>query len=52
MGTSKSSVYNGIFKIICSFSIESKVWIIAAHIPGAENVTAGYESRKGYKDAE
>ena len=34
------------------FCFKNEIWITAAHIPGAENVIADYESRKSYKDAE
>ena len=52
METTKSSNCNDIVKNICLFCVENKILITAAHIPGAENVTADYESRKSYKDAE
>ena len=32
--------------------VKNKIWITAAHIPGAENVIADYQSRKNLKDAE
>ena len=34
------------------FCFKNEIWITAAHIPGAENVIADYESRKSYKDVE
>ena len=52
MGTTKSSICNEIIKNTCLFCVKNKIWITAAHIPGAENVIADYESRKSYKDAE
>ena len=52
MGTTKSSICNDIVKNIWLFCVKNKIWITAAHIPGAENVIADYESRKSYKDAE
>ena len=52
MGTSKSSICNDIKKNIWFFGVASKIWITAAHIPGAENVIADYESRKSYIDSE
>ena len=52
MGTTKSSICNEIIKNTCPFCVKNKIWITAAHIPGAENVIADYESRKSYKDAE
>ena len=52
MGISKSSICNDIVKNIWLFCVKNKIWTTAAHIPGAENVIANYESRKSYKDAE
>ena len=52
MGTTKSSICNEIIENTCLFCVKNKIWITAAHIPGAENVIADYESRKSYKDAE
>ena len=52
MGTTKSSICNDIVKNIWLFCVKNKIWITAAHIPGAENVIADYQSRKSYKDAE
>ena len=52
METTKSSNCNDIVKNIWLFCVENKILITAAHIPGAENVIADYESRKSYKDAE
>ena len=52
MGTTKSSICNDIVKNIWLFCVKNKIWITAAHIPGAENVIADYESKKSYKDAE
>ena len=52
MGTTKSSIYNDIVKNMWFVCVKNKIWITAAHIPGVENVTADYESRKSYKDAE
>ena len=52
MVTTKSSICNDVAKNIWLFCVKNKIWITAAHIPGAKNVIADYESRKGYKDAE
>ena len=52
MRTIKTSVCNGIVKNIWLFCVKNKIWITTALIPGAENVTADYESRKSFKDAE
>ena len=52
MGTTKSSTCNNIVKNIRLFYVKNKIRITAAHVPGAENVIADYESRKSYKDAE
>ena len=52
MGTTKSSICNDIVKNIWLFRVKNKTWITAAHIPGAKNVIADYESIKNYKDAE
>ena len=52
MGTTKRSICNDIVKNIWLFCVKNKIWITAAHIPGAENVIADYDSRKSYKDAE
>ena len=52
MVTTKSSICNDVAKNIWLFCVKNKIWITAAHIPGAENVIADYESRKSYKDAE
>ena len=52
MGTTKGSICNDIVKNIRLFCVKNKIWITAAHIPGAESVIADYQSRKGYKDAE
>ena len=52
MGTTKSSICNEIIKNTCPFCVKNKIWITAAHIPGAENVIKDYESRKSYNDAE
>ena len=51
METSKSSVYNDIIKSIWHkikflLFVKNKIWITTAHIPGARNVIADYESRK------
>ena len=51
MGTTKSSICNNIVKNIWLFCVKDKIWITAAHFPGAENVIVDYESRKSYKDA-
>ena len=45
MGTTKISVCNNIIKNI-AFCVKNKIWIIAAHIPCAENVTVDYDSKK------
>ena len=50
MGTTKSSICNNIVKNISLFCVKNKIWITAAHIPGAENVAADYKSRKSCKD--
>ena len=42
MGTNKSSICNHIVKNIWLFCVKNKIWITAAHIPGAENVIADY----------
>ena len=52
MGTTKSMVCSDTVKNIWLFCVKSKIWITAAHIPGAENVIADYGSKIGYKDAE
>ena len=52
MGTPESSICNDIVKNIWLFCIKNEICITVAHIPGAENVIAGYESRKSYEDAE
>ena len=52
MGTTKSSICYDIVKNIWLLCVKYKIWLTAAHIPGAENVIADYESRKSYKDAE
>ena len=41
-----------IVKNIWLSCVKNKIWITAAHIPGAENVIADYQSRTSYKDAE
>ena len=43
MRTTKSSIYNDIVKRIWLFCLKNKIWIPAAYIPGAENVTVDYE---------
>ena len=45
MGTTKISVCNNIVKNI-AFCVKNKIWIIAAHIPCAQNVTVDYDSKK------
>ena len=52
MVATRSSICNNVAKNIWLFCVKNKIWITAAHIPGAENVIADYESRKSYKDAE
>ena len=52
MGTTKGSVYDDIVKNNFLFCVKNKIWITAAHIPGDEDVTADYKSRKSYKDPE
>ena len=52
MGTTKSSICNDIVKSIWLFCVKNKIWITAAHIPGAENVIPDYEPGKSYKDVE
>ena len=52
MVTTRSSICNNVAKNIWLFCVKNKIWITAAHTPGAENVIADYESRKSYKDAE
>ena len=52
MGTTKGSVYDDIVKNNFLFCVKNKIWITASHIPGDEDVTADYKSRKSYKDAE
>ena len=51
MGTTKSLICNDIVRNIWLFYVKNKIWITAAHIPGAEIVIADYESRKSYKEA-
>ena len=51
MGTTISSISNDFVKNIWLFSVKNKIWITAVHIPGAENVTSDYKSRRSYKDA-
>ena len=49
--TTKSSICNDMVKNIWLFCGKNKICITEAHILGAENVTAGYKSRKE-KDVE
>ena len=52
MRKTKSSICNNVVKNIWLFCVKNKIWITAAHIPGAENVFADYELRISHKDAE
>ena len=50
--TAKVSGCNDNAKNIWTFCVKNKIWITAAHIRVAQNVTANYDPRKSYKDAD
>ena len=49
MGTTESLICNSIVKNIQLFYVKNEIRITAAHISGAENVVADYESRKSQR---
>ena len=51
MGTSHSDDCNTIAQHILSFCQEHSIRITCSYLPGVENVTADFESRKDYKQA-
>ena len=46
MGTSHSDPCNRLGKEIWEWCIDRKIWLSAAHIPGAHNIKADFESRR------
>ncbi|CAB3985948.1 Transposon Tf2-6 poly [Paramuricea clavata] len=52
MGTSHSDNCHSICVAIWEFCMTHKIWLTAAHLPGALNVVADNESRRSYSDSE
>ena len=52
MGTMRSPDCNTVAQYIWQFCKIHNLWIICAHIPGAENVESDFELRKEYRQAE
>ena len=52
MGTSHSDPCNRLGKDIWEWCISRNLWISAAHIPGAQNITADFESRRANSPTE
>lgn len=52
MGTSHSDNCHSICVAIWEFCMTHKIWLTAAHLPGALNVVADKESRRSYSDSE
>ena len=52
MGTSHSDLCNSVAKKIWEWCIARKIWLSAAHIPGKQNIIAGFESRRNQRESE